>query len=417
MRIIFSFLFLAFLSLSSEVQAQLNIEQEVYTFAGSSRGTQNGTGTNAKFQSIKGIAVDDDGNIFVAEEGYHTIRKITPDGVVSTFVGSTAGYADGTGTSAQFENPVGMCVDASGNLYVADVTNHKIRKVTPSGVVTTVAGSSQGSFDGTGTDAKFNTPYAVAIDVSGNLYVADFGNHRIRKISTGGVVSTFAAVFRPSSIDVDVNGNVYATHWNSNGIHRITPSGVVSNLAGFNGRGYQDGPGSSAKFDSSWDMAVDVNGNVYLCDEINATIRKITPSGEVSKFAGTGIGRGTGFQDGPLSTSKFCYPRAITIDKQGTLIIADNCNFKIRKIEPTDLQAFFRTSRYGTTQISTTGASDGEIQTLVVGGTPPYKYSWSGPSKAKKGSPAGLVAGSYFVTITDSYDQTVKLGPINLFEP
>ena len=190
-------------------------------------GYTDGTGTSAQFNYPSGVAVDGAGNVYVADCHNHRIRKITASGVVSTLAGSgTSGYADGTGTSAQFDYPTGVAVDGAGNVYVADSDNHRIRKITASGVVSTLAGSTYGYTDGTGTSAKFYYPRGVAVDGAGNVYVADRVNHRIRK---------------------------------------ITASGVVSTLAG-SAQGYTDGTGTSAKFYYPFGVAVDGAGNVYVAD-------------------------------------------------------------------------------------------------------------------------------------------------------
>jgi sugar lactone lactonase YvrE len=154
----------------------------VSTLAGSTQGYTDGTGAAAQFSSPRGVAVDASGNVYVADWSNHRIRKVTPTGVVTTLAGSTNGYADGPGAAAQFFNPSGVAVDASGNVYVADTNNQRIRKVTPTGVVTTVAGSTRGYADDTGTAAQFFNPTGVAFDASGNVYVADSWNFRIRKI-------------------------------------------------------------------------------------------------------------------------------------------------------------------------------------------------------------------------------------------
>lgn len=169
------------------------------TFAGSAGpGSTDGTGVSARFRSLQGVAFGRDGNIYVADTGNHTIRKITPAGEVTTLAGTplAAGWIDGMGDTARFESPAAIVVDPFGMIYVADAGNSTIRKITPSGAVTTFSGAAniQGSTDGPSDVARFDTPRALAIDPSGNLYVADSGNHTIRKITPDGIVSTVAGL-------------------------------------------------------------------------------------------------------------------------------------------------------------------------------------------------------------------------------
>jgi sugar lactone lactonase YvrE len=265
----------------------------VTTLAGSGTGGYaDGTGTAAQFNYPNGIAVHSSGNVYVADSANNRIRKITPAGEVSTFAGSgTSGYADGTGTAAKFNSPSGVAVDSSGNVYV--VESYRIRKITPEGVVSTFAGrSSSGSADGTGTAATFNSASGIAVDSSGNVYVADTQNHRIRKITSAGVVTTLAgsaqgsadgtgtaAQFkRPSGVAVDSSGNVFVADTENHRIRKITAAGVVTTLAG-SASGYADGTGAAAKFYSPYyGVAVDSNGTVYVADSTNHRIRKITIS-------------------------------------------------------------------------------------------------------------------------------------------
>jgi len=265
----------------------------VSTLAGSgTKGFADGAGTAAQFSYPTGVAVDASGNVYLADQENHRIRKITAGGVVSTLAGSGIdGFADGTGTAAQFRYPTGVAVDASGNVYVADQDNHRIRKITAEGVVSTVAGSGSAGFaDGTGAAAQFQYPYGVAVDATGSIYVADLYNHRIRKITAGGVVSTLAgsgidgfadgtgtaAQFRyPAGVAVDVAGNVYVVDQINNRIRKITAEGVVSTLAGSGTKGFADGTGTAAQFSSPYGVAVDATGSIYVADTNNHCIRKI----------------------------------------------------------------------------------------------------------------------------------------------
>jgi surface protein len=265
----------------------------VTDFAGSRgvRGSLDGTGTMASFDSVNGLAVDGSGNIYAADMGNHRIRKITADGVVTTLAGSSYGYEEGTGTSAKFAYPRGVAVDASGNVYVADVNNHRIRKITPTGVTSTFAGSTKGFADNSAASAKFNQPFGVAVDGSGNVYVADTYNHRIRKITSLGVVTTLvggaegeadgtgtSAQFKyPQGIVLDASGNVYVT--SNHRIRKITSVGVVTTLAGST-PGFAEGVGTSAKFHCPTRIAIDVTGNIYVADQNNHRIRMIGAGGQ-----------------------------------------------------------------------------------------------------------------------------------------
>jgi sugar lactone lactonase YvrE len=228
----------------------------VTTLAGSAAaysGSADGTGATASFNFPCGVAVDGAGNIFVADSFNDTIRMVTPAGVVTTLAGSAGslGSTDGAGVAARFDRPSGVAGDGAGNLFVADMGNDTIRKITPSGVVTTLAGSATeapGSADGTGGDAHFNRPQGVAMDGAGNLFVTDTGNGTIRKVTPAGVVTTLAGTAgswgsadgtgaaarfsTPYGVAVDRAGNVFVADVGNNAIRKITASGVVTTVVG-----------------------------------------------------------------------------------------------------------------------------------------------------------------------------------------
>lgn len=314
----------------------------VTTFAGSGvAGNANGSGTAASFSGPGGVALDSGNNLYVADSQNNVIRKITPAGVVTTFAGSgVAGNADGSGTSASFNTPMAVAVDKGGNVYVADSRNNLIRMITPAGVVSTLAGSgATGSINGTGTAASFNFPTGIAVDNSGNVYVADSGNILIRKITPAGVVTTLAGSGVPGNVNgtgtaasfgnlgelaVDGNGNVYVADIGNSEIRMVTPLGVVSTFAGTGSCGYADGVGTAASFCQPYGISVDSVGNVYVSDTL--VVRKITPAGLVSTLSAVAANT-----NGTVSNVTFA-PTGLAIDASGNVYLSDNINNKIWKI-------------------------------------------------------------------------------------
>lgn len=325
----------------------------VTTLAGTAGvfGSADGTGPAAKFQdTTSGVAVDGAGNVYVADESACTIRKITPGGVVTTLAGTAGvvGSADGTGVAAQFYIPEGIAVDSAGIVYVADGNNNTIRKITPGGVVTTLAGTAGvlGSADGTGPAAQFGEPRGIAVDSAGTLYVTEGYNCTVRKVTANGVVTTLAGLAGghgsadaagtaarfeyPLGVAIDGAGTVYVADSNNGTIRRVTPGGVVTTLAGTAGvLGSADGTGPAARFTFPAGIAVDNAGTVYVADTVTSTIRKIT-GGVVTTLAGmTGV---TGSADGTGSAARFNSPQGVAVDGAGTVYVADGYNGTIRKI-------------------------------------------------------------------------------------
>jgi sugar lactone lactonase YvrE len=316
---------------------------QVSTLAGPH--VRSGIGPEVGFQFPTGVAVDAAGTVYVADQENNAIRKISPDGLVTTLAGGVSeGAADGVGLEASFSKPAGLAVDAQGTVYVADQNNHKIRKITADGVVTTLAGRGIGAANGVGASASFNYPAAVAIDAQGAVFVADRFNHQIRRITAGGVVSTLAGSGRrgdldgpgrvarfsyPTGIAVDASGIVYVADQENHRIRRITSSGIVSTLAGWN-IGAADGAGPEASFRYPSAVALDAaTGNLLVADQSNHKIRVVNPDGVVATLAGRGS---IGASDGEGSLARFFRPSGVAVDAQGTIYVADRHNHHIRKI-------------------------------------------------------------------------------------
>jgi len=313
-----------------------------------SAGSADGTGAAALFKDPYGLALDSSGNLYVADKANDTIRMVTASGVVTTLAGTagTFGTMDGTGAAAQFNQPVGLAVASGGVIYVADSSNHTIRKIASGGVVTTLAGAPgrAGYVDATGLSAEFNQPYGIAIGGSGNLYVTELGNNTIRMVTPGGVVTTVAGTSgSPGSVDgtgtsarfnqpigiaIDASGNLYVADSSNNTIRKIASGGAVTTLAGSPGSaGTADGTGSAARFHSPRGVATDAAGNIYVADSESCTIRKVTPGGVVTTLAGApgnfASAPGTG------AAALFDVPVGVAVDKTGNVYVSNEPGFTI----------------------------------------------------------------------------------------
>jgi len=306
-------------------------------------GLQDGTGTDVLFRSPEGLAFHPDGTIIVTDRGNHSIRRVTTDGVVTTIAGDVAGgYADGDVSVAKFKGPWKPCVDKDGNIYIADRDNHSIRKIDTDGLVSTVAGSGVAGYaDGPGATAQFNQPIDVAVDDNGVLYVADNINHKIRKITPEGEVSTVAggdagfsnggvatALFRnPSGVAVDAQGNVYVADRLNHRIRKIDiAAGTVSTVAGAGSAGARDGAALEAQLNGPYGVDVDEHGTIAFADLGNSKIR-LVKDGKVITIAGST----TGHQDGAGIVSKFSSPSDVVI-RDGVIYVADLNNHRIRMV-------------------------------------------------------------------------------------
>lgn len=313
-------------------------------------GSADGSASAARFTSPAAVAVDSSGNVYVVESVNNTLRVITALGDVTTLAGTAgvSGGTDSTNSAASFKTPSGVAVDTAGNIYIADYGNHTIRKVTAAGSVSTLAGlaGSAGSADGPGATARFSSPAGVAVDSAGNVYVADTANSTLRKITSGGVVSTLAGTagsfgsadgtgaaaqfFLPFGVAVDSGGTVYVADTYNQTIRKVTAGGVVTTFAGLKGApGSADGTGTAAQFRSPRSVAVDSAGNVFVADYDNDVIRKISASGVVITLAGMAGSQGSTDADG--TSARFRGPSGVAVDIAGNLYIADSGNHTIRR--------------------------------------------------------------------------------------
>lgn len=303
----------------------------VFTYHGTGMTTTvNLTGAATTLNHPSGIAKDAAGNLFVCDRDNHRILKITPAGVSSVFAGGTMGFVNGTGAAAQFNQPYAITIDASGNFYVGDRINHAIRKITAAGVVTTLAGNGSAGFtNGTGGAASFAEPLGVAVDAAGNVYVADYLNGAIRKVTSAGVVTTVTNVSQVFGIAVDASGNIYFTEYGFHRVSKYSSAAVYSVIAGDGTSGNTDATGTAARFNFPAGIVLDASGNLYVTETVNHRIRKITTAGVVTTIAGsTG-----GYADGAGVLAQFDAPIAAADDiANNALLIADFNNHKLRKI-------------------------------------------------------------------------------------
>ena len=310
---------------------------------------------NARLYRPGSVAVDGAGNVFLADLLNHVIRRVDPSGVMTTVAGTGErgfGGDGGPATEAQLHNPEGVALDLAGNLYIADWDNNRIRRVDPSGTITTVAGTGERFFGGDGgpaTEAQLRSPQGVAVGPAGDLYIVDRSNHRIRRVDPSGVITTVAGsaergfggdggpateaqLFFPYSVALDPAGNLYIADRNNHRIRRVDPSGTITTVAGTGERGFggDGGPATAARLAFPYGVAVGPAGDLYIADRSNRRIRRVDPSGTITTVAGTGAWA-FGGDGGPAAASSLD-PSAIAFDSDGNLYIADAFNDRIRRV-------------------------------------------------------------------------------------
>ncbi len=385
-----------------------------------------GPATAAQLDAPRGVAVDRLGNVYIADYANERIRKVASDGTISTFAGNgTPGFSGdgGPATAAQLLAPIDVDVDAQGNLYIADFGNRRVRKVTTTGVISTVAGTGTIGFSGDGgpaTSAQLGYPYGVAADAQGNLYIADYATQRVREVSRAGVISTVAGngtagsagdggpataaqLSSPSGVAVDADGDLYIADYGNQRIRKVT-NGTISTVAGTGTPGFSgDGGGATAaQLNGPISVVTDPNGNLYIADLGNQRVRKVA-NGTISTAAGTGA-EGSSGDGGPASAAQLNWPRGLALDGRGDLYVVELYGYRVREIFNKPPTASFSVSTTtGRTPLAVT--FDGSASTDPDGQV--SVYAWNFGDGAKAFGPTAVhtyaKAGTYtaVLTVTD----------------
>ncbi len=351
-----------FVFLSILTQAQIITTIAGYGPTGFTPGTYGGDGGPATLANLylpTSVVFDNSGNLIIADYFNHRIRKINSLGIISTIAGNgTHGHSGdgGPATAAELWYPMQVAVDVSGNIYISDAGNNKIRKVSISGIITTIAGIDTFGYAGDGgpaTAATLNYPNGVAVDNAGNVYIDDDANFVVRKINTSGIISTIGGIYDSGSplgdggpatsgtlydarqIAVDASGNLFIADEHNNRIRKISAAGIITTVAGNGTYGFTGDGGQATDAELAYPMAVTVDaaGNLYIGDAGNIRVRKVSPSGVITTIAGNGSGGYTG-DGGPATAAELISPEGIALDASGNIYFADNGNNRIRKISP-----------------------------------------------------------------------------------
>jgi len=331
----------------------------ITTWAGNGTPAYSGDGgqaTSASLNFSKGVALDGAGNAYIADTDNYRVRRVTPAGVITTVAGNgiMAGSGDGgLAVAASISNVTGVVVDPAGNLYIADVSNRRIRKVSPAGIITTIAGVGVQGFSGDGgpaISAMLGQPVALAMDSAGNLYSADSAKQRVRKIDRSGIITTvagngidaysgdggqaaLASLGTPIGVATDSSGNLYIADGDNNRIRKVSPAGIISTVAG-NGVGGFAGDGgyaTNASINIPSDVVLDAAGNLYIADAGNNRVRKVDGFGTITTIAG-GATNGYSGDNGPATAAVLNYPWGLAEDASGNLYISDRVNNRVRLI-------------------------------------------------------------------------------------
>ena len=361
-----------------------------------------GPAVQARIIHSRGVAVDGAGNLYIADTFNDRIRRVDVSGIIATIAGGGSGGDGGPAVEARLNSPNGVALDRVGNLYIADTISHRIRRVDASGTITTVAGTGTSGYSGDGgpaVEAQLNCPSDVAVDRSGNLYIADRANARIRRVDSSGNIQTVAHTRRARCADggpavaVDRAGNLFVADYDDHRIKRVDPSGTLTTIAGVGERGYggDNGPAIHAQLNWPNGVAVDDIGNLFIADSGNDRIRRVDPQGVINTVAGIGVG-GFGGDGGAAVGAALHSPGGVAVGGDGNLYIADSINTRIRRV---DAQGIIRTIAGPRKNVQFPGGFRGDGGLAI---------------DAYLGFPEGLALdGSGNIYIADTYNDRIRI--------
>jgi uncharacterized protein (TIGR03437 family) len=369
-----------------------------------------GAGVHASLDGPQSVSIDASGNLYIADTFNNRIRKLAPSGIITTIAGNgTAGYSGdgGSATGASLYLPTGVATDTAGNVYVADYQNNRVRKVTPGGTISTVAGNGVAGFSGDGgpaTRASLSNPANLAIGPNGTLYIADFNNNRVRAVSPGGTITTIAGngfptysgdggaaaaagLSGPVALALDATGNLFIADDFNNRIRKVTTSGLITTVAGSNNAGFSGdgGQATSASLNEPDGITVDSAGNLYLSDQLNERVRKVSPAGTITTFAGNGHFSFSG-DGGQATSAALFYTSDVTVDANGNLYVVDYGNNRVRRV-----------------------ATDGTIATVAGNGIAGFSGDGGPATSAELNGPSGAALdGSGNLYVADTYNHRIR---------